>query len=45
MFVPDDALVAFCRHEHPRLVGTLSLYCGDADLAEELAQEVLCRCR
>lgn len=41
-----DALVAFCRREHPRLVGTLSLYCGDAALAEELAQEALYRvCR
>ncbi len=30
----------------PRLVGALSLYCGDLDLAEELAQEALVRvCR
>ena len=41
-----DALVAFCQREHPRLVGTLSLYCGDGALAEELAQEALYRvCR
>lgn len=41
-----DALAAFCRQEHPRLVGALSLYCGDAALAEELAQEALYRvCR
>jgi RNA polymerase sigma-70 factor (sigma-E family) len=36
-------LAGFCRSEHPRLVGTLSLYTGDADLAEELAQEALVR--
>jgi RNA polymerase sigma-70 factor (ECF subfamily) len=41
-----DALVAFCCREHPRLVGTLSLFCGDAAVAEELAQEALYRaCR
>lgn len=34
---------AFCRDEHPRLVGTLSLYCGDPFVAEELAQETLAR--
>lgn len=37
---------AFCRVEHPRLVGTLTLYCGNRYLAEELAQEALARaCR
>lgn len=36
-------LAAFCRREYPRLVGALSLYCGDADVAEELAQEALIR--
>lgn len=46
MVAPDDALEAFCRREHRRLVGTLSLYCGDPGLAEELAQEALYRaCR
>lgn len=34
---------AFCRVEHPRLVGALSLMCRDPDLAEELAQEALAR--
>lgn len=34
-------LNAFCRREHPRLVGALSLFCGDADLAEEFAQDAL----
>lgn len=43
---PDADLVVFCEREHPRLVGALSLYCGDAALAEELAQEALYRvCR
>lgn len=32
---------SFCEAEHPRLVGTLSLYCGRSDLAEEFAQEAL----
>jgi RNA polymerase sigma factor (sigma-70 family) len=36
-------LVAFCRREHPRLVGALSLYCGDPDVAAEVAQEALAR--
>lgn len=39
---PAD-LAAFCRLEYPRLVGALSLYCGDRDLAEDLAQEALVR--
>jgi RNA polymerase sigma-70 factor (sigma-E family) len=39
-------LAAFCREQHPRLVGTLAYYTGDADLAEELAQDALLRaCR
>lgn len=42
---PPD-LVAFCESEWPRLVGALSLYTGDRDLAEELAQEAITRvCR
>jgi len=42
---PSD-LTAFCEAEWPRLVGALSLYTGDADLAEELAQEAVARvCR
>lgn len=36
-----EGLDAFCRREHPRLVGALSLYCGDPSVAEELAQEAL----
>jgi RNA polymerase sigma-70 factor, ECF subfamily len=42
---PAD-LTAFCEAEWARLVGALSLYTGDADLAEELAQEAVARvCR
>lgn len=41
-----EELFAMCRHEHPRLVGMLGLYCGDHDVAEDLAQEALIRlCR
>src|SRR5687768_13383272 len=38
-----EDLAGFCRREYPRLVGTLDLYCGDVDVAEELAQEALAR--
>jgi RNA polymerase sigma-70 factor (sigma-E family) len=42
---PDD-VSEFCRREWPRLVGSLSLFTGDGDLAQELAQETLARvCR
>jgi RNA polymerase sigma-70 factor (ECF subfamily) len=42
----EEELIAFCRREHGRVVGLLSLYCGDAALAEELAQDALARvCR
>ena len=33
----------FCVRVRPQLVGTLSLYCGDADVAEELTQDTLAR--
>jgi RNA polymerase sigma-70 factor (ECF subfamily) len=39
----EDERTAFCRREFPRLVGALTLYCGDADVAQELAQETLAR--
>jgi RNA polymerase sigma-70 factor (ECF subfamily) len=43
---PAADLVAFCEERYPRLVGALALYCGDRDVAEELAQEALARvCR
>lgn len=42
----ESEFVAFCEKQHPRLVGALSLYCGDRVLAEELAQDALSRaCR
>lgn len=34
---------SFCREQHPRIVGILTLYCGDQGVAEELAQEALAR--
>lgn len=40
---PHADLVGFCHEQKPRLVGALTLYCGDPDVAEELAQETLAR--
>jgi RNA polymerase sigma-70 factor (sigma-E family) len=37
----DFEFSAFCAEQHPRLVGALSLYCGDRAVAEELAQDAL----
>lgn len=34
---------AYCTRVRPWLVGSLSLYCGNADVAEELAQDTLAR--
>ena len=43
---PHADAAGFCAAEYPQLVRALSLYVGDADLAEELAQEALLRaCR
>jgi RNA polymerase sigma-70 factor (ECF subfamily) len=41
----DDigGLDAFCHGVHPALVGSLTLYVGDRELARELAQETLAR--
>lgn len=39
----EDPRTAFCREEHPRLVGALRLHTGDATLAEDLAAEALAR--
>ena len=45
MAAPAD-LQEFSAVEYPRLVGTLTLYCGDNDLARELAQDTIVRiCR
>ncbi len=35
----------FARSQHPQLVASLTLYCGDRWVAEELAQEALVRAR
>jgi DNA-directed RNA polymerase specialized sigma24 family protein len=34
-------LAAFCRAQYAGLVRALSLYCGDRDVAQELAQETI----
>jgi RNA polymerase sigma factor (sigma-70 family) len=39
----DADLDTFCVEEWPRLVGALSLYTGDAEVAQELAQETIAR--
>jgi RNA polymerase sigma factor (sigma-70 family) len=41
--VTHDDVDAFCRAQYPRLVGLLGLYCGDGNVAEDLAQEALLR--
>lgn len=38
-----EELADFCAREHGRLVGTLTLHCGDPGVAAELAQEALAR--
>lgn len=46
--IPLDTsdLESFCARTHPRIVGSLSLLCGDAHAAEELAQDAFARlCR
>jgi len=40
--LPSD-LVVFCESEYPRLVAALSLYCGDREVAKELAHEAIAR--
>lgn len=39
---PDDFAV-FCHEQHRRVVATIAVYCGDAALAEEVAQEALAK--
>jgi RNA polymerase sigma factor (sigma-70 family) len=38
-----DELAEFCHAEHRRLVGALSLYCRDRNVAEEIAQDAIVR--
>lgn len=41
-----EELTLMCEQEYPRLVGMLGLYCGDRDVAEDLAQDALIKlCR
>jgi RNA polymerase sigma factor (sigma-70 family) len=39
----DGEISEFCARIGPRLVGALSLYCGDRGIAEDLTQEALVR--
>jgi RNA polymerase sigma-70 factor (sigma-E family) len=39
----ETGAIEFCHRLRPRLVGTLSLLCGSAGVAEELTQEALAR--
>jgi RNA polymerase sigma-70 factor (sigma-E family) len=39
----DDEAAEFCRRARPELVGTLTLYCCDRHVAEDLAQQTLAR--
>lgn len=38
-----DAFSEFCRQVQGRLIGAVTLYCGDSTLAEDAAQEALAR--
>jgi RNA polymerase sigma factor (sigma-70 family) len=38
-----DGFEAFCAAEHRRLVGALTLWCGDRGVAEEVVQEAFAR--
>lgn len=40
---PIDDFEAFYRAQYPRLAGSLRAVCGDAELAQELAQEAFAR--
>lgn len=37
----NEGFSAFCADVYPRVVGALSLYCGEPAVAEELAQDAL----
>ncbi len=37
----QEELELFCRSEHPKIVGFLTLFCGDREIALELAQETM----
>lgn len=39
----EEALREFCSREHPRLARALTLYLGQVEIADELAQEALVR--
>ena len=39
----EEAFTAFCDREYPAIVGALSLWCGDRDVAEEVASEAFAR--
>lgn len=39
----EARFAAFCQAQHPRLVGALTLYVGDREVALDLAQETLAR--
>lgn len=38
-----DDLARLCEIEYPKLVGAVGLYCGDGQVAQDLAQEALIR--
>jgi RNA polymerase sigma-70 factor (ECF subfamily) len=41
--VDDEGATAFCERIRARLVGSLTVYCGEWGVAEELAQDALVR--
>jgi RNA polymerase sigma factor (sigma-70 family) len=41
--VRDEEFAAFCRREHPKVLGALILFCGDRSVAEEVTSEAFAR--
>lgn len=40
---PPEDFVVFCQEQHRRVVASMVVFCGDAALAEEIAQEALAK--
>lgn len=43
MEISDESAEEFCTRMRPRLLGAITLFCGDREVAEDLTQETLAR--